>query len=485
MAPSLDLMALSIHLMALSLNLMTANGLMYVPPYILLCIGMTGLPVCMFLVPSCITFAGLLVNLLVMGWFMGCIDTIANLRMILRFGSNVTPFLQAMHFGYGLGAFLSPMIASPFLLNIDCSPFIDGYTVEPQLSNQRIVNVSHAIAPQLKKVMRAVHLSHSREAFYILGCIQLLITLTVLTVVFLERKWGIVFGNSSPRHNLHDTSHQSPDATDFQEYRGSKALARLCGCGRKEVVIITVLTSASLFIYDGLQSSYADYIYSYALKNVNELERREGAILNSCFWGTFALGRLIAIIMATHFSAKFMLICNITGCCIAMFLTLIWQTSRVAIYIGTCIMGLFLSSLSPTVMSLSEQFIDLNAAMTSCLVVFAALGEMICPVIVGNLFVSIGPVSFLAFCFSIVLVSFVLFWILYAVGKDTQKYRGGGYTSFVWLQRSVPSMQSESSQIISGAVKYYSPTTDETHSMEMNGMTPISDSDMHPRDFER
>ena len=31
---------------------------------------------------------------------------------------------QAMHFCYGLGAFVSPMIAEPFLLNEDCSPLI-------------------------------------------------------------------------------------------------------------------------------------------------------------------------------------------------------------------------------------------------------------------------------------------------------------------------------------------------------------------------
>ena len=29
-----------------------------------------------------------------MGWFMGCVDCVANLRMILRFGTDVTPFLQ-------------------------------------------------------------------------------------------------------------------------------------------------------------------------------------------------------------------------------------------------------------------------------------------------------------------------------------------------------------------------------------------------------
>jgi len=75
-----------------------------------------------------------------------------------------------MHFFYGLGAFVSPMIASPFLLNIDCTPFIDGYPVMPESALPATNSVT--IAPQPKVVDRAFRLSHSKEAFFILGCIQ-------------------------------------------------------------------------------------------------------------------------------------------------------------------------------------------------------------------------------------------------------------------------------------------------------------------------
>ena len=77
-------------------------------------------------------------------------------------------YFQAMHFFYGLGAFISPMIASPFLLNIDCTPFIDGVTEEPASE----LNVTISIEPQPDVVDRAMRLSHSKEAFFILGSIQ-------------------------------------------------------------------------------------------------------------------------------------------------------------------------------------------------------------------------------------------------------------------------------------------------------------------------
>lgn len=191
-------------------------------------IGMFGLPFTMLLVPACTEFTELLLNLMLMGWCMGCIDCVANLRMILRFGTNVSPFLQvflfsiylnyqatvihcdhrqvfilslivsdekrsfsailcvlipflknvsltsillqAMHFCYGLGAFISPMIAAPFTLDVECSQPVNGKvtldTFEPT------TNSSGAQVPTQVTVSMAQHLSHSESAFFILASIQ-------------------------------------------------------------------------------------------------------------------------------------------------------------------------------------------------------------------------------------------------------------------------------------------------------------------------
>lgn len=120
----------------------------------------------------------------------------------LRIVYNIDMFsilFQGMHFCYGLGAFVSPMIAQPFLLNIDCTPFIDGYTVTPSMPNLTASNVTTPAAMRTEKeettqfgvilspesgnetisvppsphhVTRAQHLSRSENAFYILGSIQ-------------------------------------------------------------------------------------------------------------------------------------------------------------------------------------------------------------------------------------------------------------------------------------------------------------------------
>jgi len=64
-------------------------------------------------------------------------------------------------------------------------------------------------------------------------------------------------------------------------------------------------------------------------------------------------------------SEKYFLECSFfqSGCVIALLITLMRQTSRVSVYIGTCAIGLFLSSLSPTAMALTEQYIQINGTL--------------------------------------------------------------------------------------------------------------------------
>ena len=48
------------------------------------------------------------------------------------------------------------------------------------------------------------------------------------------------------------------------------------------------------------------------------------------------------------------------GILLAAIVMLIFHTDKTVIYIGTCGLGLFLSSMSPTVISATEQFININ-----------------------------------------------------------------------------------------------------------------------------
>jgi hypothetical protein len=80
-----------------------------------------------------------------------------------------------MHFCYGLGAFVSPMIAEPFLLNEDCSPFIDNNTKAGTLTGlseptlQEAANDSSLPAHSLSE---AQTMTDVRYAFWIMAATQ-------------------------------------------------------------------------------------------------------------------------------------------------------------------------------------------------------------------------------------------------------------------------------------------------------------------------
>ncbi|RXG56064.1 Major facilitator superfamily domain-containing protein 4A [Armadillidium vulgare] len=80
---------------------------------------------------------------------------------------------------------------------------------------------------------------------------------------------------------------------------------------KKQLILLVGSTVAILFIYDGLQAGFGDYIYSYSVKNVDNMPNDEAAYLNSCFWGMFAFGRLMSIGIATKLTPAFMLSINI------------------------------------------------------------------------------------------------------------------------------------------------------------------------------
>ncbi|RUS88633.1 hypothetical protein EGW08_003592, partial [Elysia chlorotica] len=258
-----------------------------VPIHSLMLIGAVGVSLSMFLIPACGNLSSLIFVLVVMGWCMGCLDCLANLKIIQMFGKNVGPFLQAMHCSYGIGAFVSPMIASAFLLNKDCSKYIDGFTIETPSYHSMPTNESDLepstvtlhIPPQPHRVFRYRHMSRLPNAFYILGGLQLSIACLVAYVIVQEKsgrlKQRIVPGSG------HEQMHHigSPTQTDFKVGSMGGWFRQCCACGPRSVIMVTVITCVMLFVFDGLQSSFANYIYTYAHESgVTGLKRYEGAI---------------------------------------------------------------------------------------------------------------------------------------------------------------------------------------------------------------
>lgn len=73
--------------------------------------------VCTLLMPICVAFMPVSKNILflalvmiLLGFNMGCVDNVANLAIMKLHSNNVSPYIQTMHFFYGIGAFIVSFI---------------------------------------------------------------------------------------------------------------------------------------------------------------------------------------------------------------------------------------------------------------------------------------------------------------------------------------------------------------------------------------
>ncbi|XP_042231739.1 major facilitator superfamily domain-containing protein 4A-like [Homarus americanus] len=382
--------------------------------HVVLLLSTAMLSLTLAIIPFCTVLGWLAAVLALMGFFMGTIDTVANISMIQLYGMNVAPFLQALHFFYGLGAFLSPMITEPFLLNKNCTDQDTNNTHQLRLDLNETLEISHHLS-------EAKNNSEIQYAFWILSGLQVPVVLLLMALVCRE-VMGLDAGDKS---QLSGGVVEAGNET--YEMKTSAGAASKASIGetedrpavtKEQVITVTFLTAIMLFLYDGLQAGYGGYVFSFAVKSIAGMSSNEAAYLNACFWGTFAFGRLVSIGIATRLAPSFMLICNISGCLVAMVLMLSFRHSHAVLYLGTCIFGTFLSSVYPTAVTLAETYIHVTSFITSALVVTAASGEMIIPVIIGHGFTAVGPATLLVAGVVMTLISFVVYLLLYLVAQS-------------------------------------------------------------------
>jgi MFS family permease len=94
--------------------------------------------------------------------------------------------------------------------------------------------------------------------------------------------------------------------------------------------------------------------------------------------------------------------------------------------VATAMFGFGMASMFPCMMTLAEHFVELTGRTASIIVVGAALGEMLIPMIIGSLFGQKGPQSFtvavIVFCF-IAITAFTVFYTVSFFGKKAHQTR--------------------------------------------------------------
>uniref|UniRef100_UPI0037E9B279 major facilitator superfamily domain-containing protein 4A n=1 Tax=Semicossyphus pulcher TaxID=241346 RepID=UPI0037E9B279 len=381
------------------------------------------------IIPLCNNVVLLSIAMAVAGKSMGVIDTIANRQLVKLYQKDSATFLQALHFFIGLGALVSPLVADPFLAEDSCV-LGSNSSSSSDLEHLRSSMAGHGAAPhnisQYPLHTEGVVITRVAYAFWIMALINLPVPAAVLALMSHERL--LPCSSKSPCLLEKDSLAGSNPSGDSDEGHGS-----LFGCCTPAKLkghsftffILHVLGGAILFITDGIIGSYAGFIYTYAVSPPLLMGHKTAGCLDSIFWAAITLGRLAFIYLSYKYTAPRLLTFSLVGVILVQCLLMIFYTSCVFLFIGTCVLGLCISSVFPSMLAFTEDILDYKGCATTILVTCASTGEMMLQLLVGSVIHSRGSYAFLLCCTIASFIGFGLFLLfLYVEHVHRNSYAG-------------------------------------------------------------
>ncbi len=268
----------------------------------------------------------------VLGAAQGTVDVGGNALLVWVHGRRVGPFMNGLHFFWGLGALVSPIIVGRALL------------ARGEIS----------------------------WAFWTLAVLMLPVAAWLLRL-------------ASPVAQIE--AQAPPATTDAQATADPRPVLR----ERTVVLLITLI----LFLFVGVESGFGGWIYSYAIA-LDLGSATAAVYLTSAYWGALTFGRLLAIPIASRVRPRWILLADAVGCLASVSVLLLWPQSPLATWAATIGMGLFMASVFPTAVTLAEHRVTITGQITGWFLVGASLGGMTLPLLMGQLFESISPQSAMA-----------------------------------------------------------------------------------------
>ncbi|XP_010873805.2 major facilitator superfamily domain-containing protein 4B [Esox lucius] len=379
------------------------------------------------IIPFCHNVLLLAIAMAVSGLVMGIIDTIANIQLVSIYQKDSAVFLQALHFFIGFGALVSPLIADPFLSETGCRV---GNVTENVTEIMHHFRNTLRNSPIVTHNVSMDHVSSEGEpersivsyAFWIMATINLPVPIAVLFLMYREQLIPCC-PSTNPRLldkdelAMENQGAEGPDKEpkDLEEGGGEGGILSCCqNVNLRGLPVsffgIHIFGGMVLFMTDGIVGAYAGFVYTYAVSPPMSLPNKTAGYLASIFWAAITAGRLVSIPLAFRFQPVRLLMINLAGVIVTVLLLLLLYTNSVFLFVGTTLLGLFLSSIFPCMLAYTEDILDYQGCATSVLVTSAGMGEMVMQVLVGSIIQSEGSYSFLLCGMIIGCIGFVLFF---------------------------------------------------------------------------
>ncbi|CAC5384738.1 NAGLT1 [Mytilus coruscus] len=310
---------------------------------LMIAISLDGAAIATIIAPYSPNVSMLGILLVIGGTFEGVIN-IAGQKLILDLWKRkATGPLHILHFGFGMGSFIVPQIANPFLavlapsLEIRNTSSINATKSSPLAVDP--VNLTETTTNKTKTETE-IFLKESRiESAYLIVSI----IVASLSVVFFLYQF---------RHRREFYTHVPSKIKDSNI--------------RKAVKLVDPATCANV----GGERMYSKFIRSYAIDK-HKFSGDDGSLINTTFWISFAIGRLTGLFTGRFIPVRILIVIEASGALVtAILLEIFARENDLALWVLTCPMGFFLSQLFPTGIGWG----DFHVEFTGIAITFALMG---------------------------------------------------------------------------------------------------------------
>lgn len=266
----------------------------------------------------------------VRGALEGMVNTGANTLLLWTHREKASPFMNGLHFSFGVGAFLAPLLVAWFIGTVSGA--------DPE-------HLCAALSPGVGY----------RGAYWAVAGFAAVASLWVISL------------SGSP---------------DPGEHVAKAARTRIGAAGIHTAPI--VIAAVYLFAYVGGEISFGSWIASYAME-LKVADPRGAALLTSAFWFAFTVGRLISIPVAIRFTPRQVIPAALAPCLVVSGLLMALPLSSVLLWTAAIALGFCLAPLWPSGFTLAGQVVPLTGSVSGIILLGDSFGGMVLPSLTGKI----------------------------------------------------------------------------------------------------
>ena len=184
------------------------------------------------------------------------------------------------------------------------------------------------------------------------------------------------------------------------------------------------------FLYVGMEVTYGGFLLAFAVEHL-KWSKSQATIVTSVFWGSFAFGRGISILLARCCKPHVMLIIDLIMTISSLTVLSLWSdTYDAVVWFGSACLGMGMASIFPTGISWAERYMQVTGRATAVFVVGCALGEMCLPAFTGFMFEHFNPMGLIYIELGCAIICMVLYIIMQNIASNYGvKYHALGASS--------------------------------------------------------